>query len=98
MPLKAYYLLQHSTSSATVFITVLLTAVLLATGCTRKDQIHSALQHETVALEAGALETHGLAFVTPSASTGLEEDREAIALMFATRLSELRPDIPVSPG
>jgi hypothetical protein len=43
------------------------------------------------------LEQHGLAFLTPTTRSEYSEDRQALALVFASTLSELRPTVRVVP-
>lgn len=59
------------------------------------DQIHSSAHYSDLALEKGALEAHGLAFITPSTVTGQEEDKQTLAFIFAEVIQEERPDIHV---
>ena len=46
-------------------------------------------------MDPGELEANGIAFITPSAATGQEEERQAIALVFAETLREQRPNVRV---
>lgn len=63
-----------------------------ATGCVA-PQVYSSSQHQSISLKPGDLEAHGIAFITPSTITGLEEDRQALALTFSDVLKRLRPAI-----
>lgn len=63
-------------------------------GCV-SDQIHSTAHHSAISLNSGSLETHGLAFITPSTVTGQEEDKQALAFIFAEVINEERPDINI---
>jgi hypothetical protein len=67
--------------------------ILALTGCTA-PQIYSSSQHQVITLAPGNLEAHGLALITPSTITGLEEDKQALALTFANVLKQLKPGIP----
>ena len=69
-------------------------AINLLSGCA-VDQVHSTAHHSTVTLKSGDLETHGLAFITPSTVTGQEEDKQTLAFIFAEVINEKRPDIKV---
>jgi hypothetical protein len=69
----------------------LLAAVLLA-ACA---QTYPTLRHRAIDLPAGALETYGIAFITPSTVTGQEEEKQAAALAFAEVLKRERPGIKV---
>jgi hypothetical protein len=47
---------------------------------------------QSLALQAG-----GLAILTPTAASGHEEDRQTVAMIFATALAEQRPDLSAIP-
>lgn len=68
---------------------VLLTAVMLV-GCV---QHYQTLRHRAIQLPPGALEQHGIAFITPSTVTGQEQEKQAVALIFASVLQRERPAI-----
>ncbi len=71
------------------------TAVLLGLlpACSSTRQVHSTPEHQNLNLRAGDLETHGLAFLTPSTVTTQEEDKQAMAFVFAETLRKNRPEI-----
>lgn len=71
-----------------------LLALLFLAACTPR-QLNNAGRYNNLALEPKDLPAHGVAFITPSTVTGQEEDREALALIFAASLRERRPDIPL---
>jgi hypothetical protein len=73
---------------------LLLGILLNAAGCAL-SQKYSSVSHENLALSAGDLEKHGIAFVSPSAITGREEDKPGLALIFAQVLREQRPGVVV---
>mgnify|MGYP000594418918 CR=1 FL=1 len=54
-------------------------------------QIYSKASHQSLALQPGDLEAHGLAFITPSTVTGQEEEKQAVAFTFADELSKVLP-------
>jgi hypothetical protein len=60
-------------------------------------QINENLVHTAIDLPAGALEQYGVGFLTPSASTMREADKQALALAFAEVLKRDRPEIRVVP-
>ena len=70
----------------------ILLAIGMLPGCAI-DQIHSTADHEDLSLNKNDLETHGLAFITPSTVTGQEEDKQTLAFAFANAMQESRPDI-----
>jgi hypothetical protein len=69
---------------------------LLLAGCFA-SQIYPTLQARSISLQAGDLEAHGIAFITPSAATGQEEEKQAVALVFAETLREKRSKVRVVP-
>ncbi|MBQ0720426.1 MAG: hypothetical protein KBT88_02800 [Gammaproteobacteria bacterium] len=66
----------------------------VSSGCAR-NQIHASVKFENIALTVDDLETHGLAFITPSTVTGREQDIQSLAFIFARVLEEDRPQIRV---
>jgi len=73
---------------------VVLVAALLSAACTTV-QMFPATQQQRLSLESGALERAGVAFITPSTVTGQEEEKQAVALIFAQVLRNERPRISV---
>jgi len=70
---------------------------LLLAGCVGGLQIYPTVQQRSITLKAGDLEAHGIGFLTPSAATGQEEEKQAIALVFAEVMQQKRPAIRVVP-
>jgi hypothetical protein len=60
-------------------------------------QIYPTLQQRGISLRPGDLETYGIGFITPSAATGQEEERQAVALVFAEVMEKERKRIRVVP-
>jgi hypothetical protein len=58
-------------------------------------QISPTLQEYRISLRQGDLESAGVAFITPSAATGQEEEKQAVAFTFADVLKRDRPRIRV---
>jgi hypothetical protein len=85
----------HTPLSETILVRTigitLLTIFLLA-ACA---QSHPTLRYRDIDLPAGALEQHGIAFITPSTVTGQEEEKQAVALTFAEVLKRERPGMRV---
>ena len=78
--------------------TALMAAVsLFACACSSTLQVYSSPEHETRRLAAQELRDGGLAFLTPSTVTGQEEDKQALAYVFAATLKSERPEIRVVP-
>lgn len=71
--------------------------ILLLAGCVGGTQIYPTLQQRSISLRAGELEAHGIGFLTPSATTGQEEEKQAVALVFAEVMQQQRPGIRVVP-
>jgi hypothetical protein len=70
------------------------TLVVMLAGCFGV-QISPTLQEYRISLRAGDLESAGVAFITPSAATGQEEEKQAVAFTFADVLKRDRPRIRV---
>lgn len=60
-------------------------------------QIYPTLQERSISLRRGDLEAHGIAFITPSAATGQEEEKQGIALVFADVMRKERNMVRVVP-
>lgn len=58
-------------------------------------QIFPTLQEQRISLRPGDLEAGGVAFITPSTVTGLEQETQAVALTFAEVLRRERPGLRV---
>lgn len=71
-------------------------AVVGMAACSGSPQVQKTLKYEAFALQPGDLEREGVAFITPSTITGLEQDRQGVAFLFARVLEEERPAIPVT--
>jgi hypothetical protein len=56
-------------------------------------QTYDSTDHRLIALKPDDLSTQGIAFLTPSTITGQEEEKQAIALLFADVLRKERPAI-----
>jgi hypothetical protein len=60
-------------------------------------QTYPILQERGISLQPGDLETHGISFITPSAATGQEEEKQAVAFVFADVMQKKRNAIHVIP-
>jgi len=74
---------------------LIVAATLLAVGGCAGTQIHSTTEHRTLSLKAGDLSAHGIAFITPSTVTGQEEERQAVALIFASVMARDMSDVRI---
>jgi len=72
-------------------IAIALGLALAVLGCA---QNHNTLRVQTLQLEPNALQRDGIAFITPSTVTGQEQEKQAVALAFATVLKRDRPNVP----
>ena len=54
-------------------------------------QVYDSTQHTMLSLKADDLRERGIAFITPTAITGQEEEKQAVALIFADVLKRKRP-------
>lgn len=81
---------------AALFRIALLASLFTLAGCaTSSTQVFPTLQEQVISLRAGDLEASGIAFITPSATTGQEEEKQAVALVFAKVLRQTRPSVRV---
>jgi len=69
--------------------------VILLTSC--GPQISSEISHNQITLSGIDLRNGGIAFVTPSTVTGQEEEKQAVAFVFASTLIEQRHDLRIIP-
>jgi hypothetical protein len=74
---------------------VLGAALCLALAGCYGTQIFPSLQVQRSGLQPGDLEAGGVAFITPSTVTGLEQETQAVALTFAEVLRRERPAVRV---
>lgn len=69
---------------------------LLLAGCVG-IQVFPTLHERGISLGPRALESAGVVFITPSAATGQEEEKQAVAFTFAEVLKRERPEVRVVP-
>jgi len=70
--------------------------LLLLAGCaTVGNQIHPTTLYKNLTLQPGALQQHGVAFLTPYTVTGQEQDQQAVALIFAEHMQVRLPAVRV---
>ncbi|MCI3950881.1 MAG: hypothetical protein K0R53_378 [Burkholderiales bacterium] len=68
--------------------------VAMLAGCF-SAQIFPTRHDNLISLRKGDLEAAGIAFITPSAATGQEEEKQAVALTFTDIMKQERPRIRV---
>jgi hypothetical protein len=56
-------------------------------------QVYESTDYNVISLNADDLPQHGIAFLTPSTITGQEEEKQALALIFAEVLKNERPTV-----
>ncbi|MFN7087333.1 MAG: hypothetical protein ACK4N4_11985 [Burkholderiales bacterium] len=83
-------------SSRSVYATAVVLSLLFALSGCFGTQIHPTLDERTISLRPGDLEAAGVAFITPSTVTGQEEEKEAVAFIFAEVLKKMRPKVRVT--
>lgn len=71
---------------------ILSVILVMLSGCFL-PQVYDTSQKMVISLQPGDLEKYGVAFITPSTATGQEEEKQAIALIFAEVMKKERPKI-----
>ncbi len=69
----------------------------LLAGCASSPEAPSAPRVTSPLLTPTMLEGHGLALLTPVSGPEHEQDRQALALVFADRFARMRPEVRVVP-
>lgn len=72
----------------------LVVMTLLLTACFGR-QVFPLSDEHVISLKTGDLERAGLAFITPSSATGQEEEKQAVALVFAEVMKRERPQVRI---
>ena len=63
-------------------------------GCS--TQLYTNIEHNVHLLKKGELQKYGLTFITPTTITGMEEDKQYLALTFSHALKKLRPEFKIA--
>jgi len=63
-------------------------------GCS--TQLYTNINHNVHLLKKNQIKQHGLTFITPTTITGMEEDKQYLALTFSHELKKLRPELKIS--
>lgn len=74
---------------------VALALLALLGGCSLQPKYYPVQNEQSISLSPGDLETAGVAFITPSTVTGQEQEKQAVALIFADVLKRERPGLRV---
>jgi hypothetical protein len=72
----------------------LFATTLLLAGCFT-TQVYPNMREHSISLRPGELQASGIAFITPSAATGQEEEKQALAFIFSDTLKQGRPGVRV---
>ena len=62
-------------------------------GCT--TQFRSSIEHNVHILKKDKLKEYGMSFITPTTITGMEQDKQYLALTFSHELKKLRPELTI---
>jgi len=73
---------------------VLFTLGFLIIGCS--SQLKTSIEHNVHLLKKGQIENLGMSFITPTTITGMEEDKQYLALTFSHALKKLRSDLKIT--
>lgn len=90
-----HHTIQSPTRAQMLAVPMLGLMVMLLSGCSSTNQLHTTTQALSITLEPQILKTTGIAFITPTSVTGQEEDKQALALAFTEALKLARPDVHV---
>lgn len=80
-----------------IFWRIFWVAIVLALAGCGTQITPNSVEERAIALHKGDLEAHGLAFITPSTATGQEEEKQALAFIFAGVMKERRSAVPIVP-
>ncbi len=73
---------------------LLIFATFFIFGCS--TQFRSNIEHNVHLLEKEILKQQGLTFITPTTITGMEQDKQYLALTFSHALKKARPELRIS--
>ena len=73
---------------------IFILACLNIIGCS--TQLYTNIEHNVHQLKKGDVKLHGLTFITPTTITGMEEDKQYLALTFSHKLKKLRPELKIA--
>ena len=93
----AYRITRHGAQNIRLIIGLCAVLAAVTSGCTFMDQIDYKSEHTAISLGPNDLELYGIGFLTPSAATGREADKQALAMGFSHKLQEMRPEVRVLP-
>ena len=73
---------------------VVLAASISIIGCS--SQLQKSIEHNVHLLKKDELKNHGLSFITPTTITGMEEDKQYLALTFSHALKKERSELKIT--
>jgi hypothetical protein len=74
---------------------ICLILTVMTSGCAISNQVDFKSEHAVISLGPDDLAKDGVGFLTPSAATGREADKQALAMSFSLKLQEMRPEVTV---
>lgn len=93
--IAAWSEISHRAVSAKKILKAVSCAAIMIQLCACSPQISTEINHDQFSLTADDLRAGGIAFITPSTVTGQEEEKQAVAFVFAATLIKERPDLNV---
>jgi hypothetical protein len=88
---------RHGFGQYSLLRVLALLCLVASAGCTTEGQFYSDSHHRPLGLDYGLLKAGGIGFLTPATPTGLEADKQGLALGFAESLKSARPGVRVVP-
>jgi len=96
-PLKTFNIPPLNRSLSSELAILIITIVALVSGCGTTKQFHSTSQVRSISLDSKELTESGIAFLTPTSVTGLEESKQALALAFTETMKSTLPNMRIVP-
>lgn len=75
-------------------VSLVFISYLFVTGCS--TQLYTNIEHNVHLLKKDDIKLNGLTFITPTTITGMEEDKQYLALTFSHELKKLRPELKIA--
>jgi len=75
-------------------VSIVIIAGFSITGCS--TQFKASIEHNVHILQKDDLKQQGLTFITPTTITGMEEDKQYLALTFSHALKKARPELKIT--
>jgi hypothetical protein len=84
-----------SSAGLRLIVGIWLILAAVTNGCTIGDQLDATSERSLISLGPNDLEYYGIGFLTPSAATGRESDKQALAMSFSHKMQEMLPNVTV---